>query len=464
MLEMKRLIFTLMALALFALPKPAMGQVFPAERHTLQNGIYEIYYSTSSLSAANTYHIYVKAKLPDAQPFFLTSVAGDMENIRGKEEDKLILWSPMLEGKTPDDYSFELYAIDSRILDARLEGQKFDIKDGFGWVKLESNVKDAVFKLNKVELHPEKELLFPTGTYRFIAEAKGFPQITQNHTVIRDQSSRVVFSFPIAYLTVLVNRRDKDIHKVVVKPENQAYASFFEQEIKPGEKNTLLPNKYIVSAELYDGSKKSMFVSLEVGESKTLRIDFAKIDLPDYEWIKKFKGGFLARLATEIQLGVFHNEYFNGLTLSVPLWYFERRVPVGDGTYFAGSFALSEHLGLMFANSKDGDLSGFFWDLLPIGAGLGYASPNLYNLTAMLKGGICFPPIHREYEDEVLGNFFLDIDFALNKYLRNKKNFRANLRYRLFDDIEDVYRPGWSIQKGTFLIDFGFNFYEIPFN
>jgi len=457
---MKKLIFILMAMLLFTLPKPALGQVFPTDRHTLQNGVYEIYYSTSALDAVRNYNIYVMAKLPGSQPFFLSSVAGDMENIRGKEQDKLILWSPLLEGKTPDNYSFEIHAIDSRILAARQDGRKFDIKEGFGKVKVDSNLKDAIIKLNKQVIEQSRDLVLPAGTYLFTAEAKDLPQITKNHIVRKDQNSTVMLSFAISYLTIFVNKKDVDIDKILVKPEYKTFTNNFKREIKPAVKYMFPTSIYTISVQLNDGSIKEDTVILIEGESKSLRIDFAKMDLSGYEWTKKIRSN-IGRAVSEVQMGVFFNEDYSGFTFSIPLFYSEWRNPAGSGAYYTGRIGFSESVGYMFSSSNYGDLSGFFGSMLPIGVGLAYSSPNLYNLSAMLKGGFYIPPIHEDYKDDTIGHGYIDIGVSFDKYLKNHKNFRFDLRYRLLDSIKESKRRGWPIHQGTFFINLGFNFYEI---
>lgn len=458
MLEIKRLILVFMAMLVFALPKPAMGQIFPADNHTLQNGIYEIYYSTSSLDAASKYHIYVMAKLPDIQTFFLTSVGGDTENIRGKEEDKIVMWSPLLEGKTPDDYSFEIYAIDDRILEARIEGKTIDAKNGFGKVRLESNLEDAVFKLNGMELDPAIELTLPEGTYCFRAEAKDLPQIEKNHTARRDQSSTVVLHFAIGYLTTLINMKDRDVRRVTVKPIDHSHR---DREIKQRVKHMFSANDYIVSVELKDGSKKDLSVSLYEGDSKSLRIDFAKIDIPGYAWTKEIESNIVRRL-TEIQAGLFFNDDYRGYTLSIPLTYTEKRAPIGHGTYFTGSLSALESIGILHASSKYGNRIDVFADFINLGMGLAYASPNLYNISTMVKVGGCVQPHIKTGIVDKSWIACMDIDFALNKYLKNHKNFRINLRYRLLDTIEESDRHYFPVYPGTLFINFGFNFFEFP--
>ncbi|MDD3535655.1 MAG: hypothetical protein PHC50_05860 [Candidatus Cloacimonetes bacterium] len=463
---MKKLIFILMAMLLFTLPKPAVGQVFPADRHTLQNGVYEIYYSTSALDAVRNYNIYVMAKLPGSQPFFLSSVAGDMENIRGKEGEKIVMWSPILEGKTPDNYSFEIHAIDSRILAARQEVKKFDIKDGFGKVKFKSNVENSSIKLNNIVINSATELTLPAGTYRFTAEAESLPQIAKDHIVKKDQHSTVLLNFVFGYLTVFVNKKDGDIGRILVKPEQKTYAHNFGREIKQAIKHRFPTGNYTVSTLLYDGSKKNVSMNLKEGESKTLRIDFAKMDIPGYEWVKEIEWG-VGRFFSEPQVGVLVNEDYNGFTLSIPFGYMERRAPVEHGIHFTGSFAFVESIGYMFASSKYRDLSGLFVDCLTCGLGMDYAFPDLYSLSAMVKGGLYAQPCYEEkvneyddYLDTMVGGTYLDVDFALKHILKKRKNLRLNLRFRLFDGTKESKRHTWSVHQGTIFINFGYSFYE----
>lgn len=471
MFKTKKLVLIVIAMTLILLPGIISGQVFSVKSHSQNDGIYKISYSTVELDSSRLYYIFIRASLAGSESFVLKAIGGEKENIRGGDGDKTILWSPLMEGKQPDDYSFEIIAIESALVNAKLEGGNLDYRSGLGKVRIDCNLSDAVIRLEEIELKNYEEYFLPEGTYRFTAERDGFKAVSQTVFVKRDTVFVTQLNFSAAFIKVRTNVKKKEIEKIERRNRyRDFYTGYDSQALIVGKKNIVPVGKHIVLIELKDSIVMDKTVTLSKDECKTIHFNFDYKDMPDYEWTKEIRST-IYRFFNELQFGVFANKSFNGSSISMPFFYVERRLPPGHGLYATVNFGFMESFGINKITYYEKPRLLPFADVINVGAGIGYSSSNLYNLAAGIKVGgyVQEPTGYFSYYDGWntvkydgnIGSIYIDADLVLSKYLKKKKSYDVKIRYRFVDIIgpmQPTYKP---IQNKTIMVRLGYCYKEI---